>query len=163
MNRHRLGAIYRQKLWSVGLEYEYNDDSIDPYQALHGNGDVVLLQRADSQLDGKATLSHFRFWGTDDLDAHRTTLLDLGTSYRYLLAQNLELNASAMYRYEDDSLAGLTNGVDLTSALDWRLGYFTLRFEAEYDLLDLPGSREGDASFWIKLKRDIPLIAKETR
>ena len=47
--------------------------------------------------------------------------------------------------------------------MDWRLGYFSLRLEAEYNLLDLPDSREGDMSFWIKLKRDIPLIAKEGR
>jgi hypothetical protein len=162
--RHRLGVTYRQKLWSAGLEYEYNDDSIDPYQAMHANGDVVLWQRGGSQLDGKATLSHFRFWGGgDDLDAHTTTLMDLGAAYRHLLARDLEATASALYRYENDSLAGITNGVDLSGALDWRIGYFTLRFEAEYDLLSLPDSTDNGASFWIKLKRDIPVINKGAR
>lgn len=175
VNRHRLGATYRQKLWSVGGEYEYNDDAIEPYQALHGNGDVVLWRNARQQLDGKGTLSHFwfegaedtlsHFWfeGAEDTLAHDTTLLDLGLSYRCLLAERLEANTSAMYRYEDDSRNGLTNGVDVRASLDWKLGLFALRFEAEYELLDLPGSGDQSASFWIKLKRDIPLIAKEPR
>ncbi|MCK4340664.1 MAG: hypothetical protein KAY37_02930 [Phycisphaerae bacterium] len=162
VNRHRVGATYRQKRWSLGLEYEYNDDAIDPYQALHFNGDVVLWQSARHQLDGKGTLSRFRFDGSDGLAAHDTTLLDLGTTYRYLLARNLEANAGALYRYEDDSLFGLTHGVDLTAALDWKIGHFSLRFEAEYDVLDLPDSRDDSASFWIKLKRDIPVLARRS-
>jgi hypothetical protein len=161
--RHRLGATYRRKLWSAGLEYEYNDDSIDPYHAVHANGDVVLWQKAGSQLDAKGTLSHFCFWGADDLEQHNTTLLDLGGAYRGLLARDLEATASALYRYENDSLAGITNGVDITAAVDWRIGYFSLRFEAEYDLLSLPDSVENGASFWVKLRREIPVINKETR
>ena len=163
VNRHRVGATYRQKRWSLGLEYEYNDDAIDPYQAMHFNGDVVLWQSARHQLDAKGVLSRFWFDGSDGLAAHDTTLLDLGTSYRCLLARNFEANAGAMYRYEDDSLFGITHGVDLTAALDWKIGYFSLRFEAEYDVLDLPGSRDDGMSFWIKLKRDIPLLARRSK
>ena len=163
VNRHRVGATYRQKRWSLGLEYEHNDDTIDPYQAAHFNGDVVLWQSARHQLDGKGTLSRFWFDGSDGLAARDTTLLDVGTSYRYLLAQNLEANASALYRYEDDSLFGVTHGVDLATALDWRIGHFSLRFEAEYDVLDLPGSRDDGMSFWVKLRREIPLLARRSR
>jgi hypothetical protein len=160
VNRQRLGATYRQKRWSVGLEYEYNDDSIDPYSAVHGNGDAVLWQKANHQLDATATLSRFWFTGAEEVSARDTTLVDLGATYRYLLAQNLEANASVMYRFEDDSLNGRTNGVDLTAAIDWKLGYFALRFEAEYDRLDLRGSQDQSCSFWVKLRRDIPLIAR---
>lgn len=163
LNRHRFGATYRRERWSAGLEYEYNDDTIDPYQALHGNGDVVLYRSAQHELDGKATISRFWFDGTSDLSAHNTTLMDLGATYRYLLAQNLEANSSATYRYEDDSFYGVTHGVDLTAAVDWRIGYFTLRFEAEYDLLSLPDSRDDGFAFWIKLVRTIPVINKEIR
>jgi hypothetical protein len=163
VNRHRVGATYRRKLWSAGLEYEFHDDTIDPYQAMHFNGDVVLWQNARNQLDGKATLSRFWFDGSDGLAPRNTTLLDLGASYRYMLARGFEVNAGAMYRYEDDSLYGLTRGVDLTGALEWKLGYFSLRFEAEYDVLDLPGSSDDGLAVWLKLKREIPLIARNTR
>ncbi|MFH1747231.1 MAG: hypothetical protein ABIG44_09340 [Planctomycetota bacterium] len=163
VNRQRLGATYRHKRWSLGAEYEYNNDAIDPYQALHCNGDLVLWQKPRSQLDGKITASRFWFDGTDDLRARNTTLMDAGLSYRHLLSSSLTADASAMYRYEDDSLFGITHGVDLATALDWRIGHFTLRFEAEYDMLDLPGSRDDGVSFWIKLKRDIPVLAKRSR
>ncbi len=176
INRQRIGATYRRPRWSVGGEYEYNDDAVEPYQAVHFNGDVVLLQRAQHQLDGKATLSRFWFdesenfvqwnqgevysWNTVRRGTWNSTLLDLGTTYRYLMARNLEANASAMYRFQDDSLWGDTNGVDLSAAVEWRIGYFTLRFEAEYDVLNLPGSLDHGASFWIKLRREIPVIAR---
>ena len=163
VNRHRVGSTYRKQRWSIGLEYEYNHDSIDPFQAIHSNGDIVLFQNAQHQLDGKVTASRFWFSGTHELESHDTTLVDAGSTYRYLLARNLEANASAMYRYEDDTLYGLTHGVDLSAAVDYRVGYFTLRFEAEYDLLSLSGSKEDGYSFWVKLKREIPVIHKETQ
>jgi len=160
VNRHRVGATFRQPRWSIGGEYEYNDDAIDPYQALHFNGDVVVWQKAQHQLDAKGELSRFWFDFADGLPAHDTTHLDLGTSYRYLLARYLELNASAAYRYEDDSIYGITHGVDLTAALEWKLGYFSLRLETEYDVLSLRDSRDDSFSVWLKLKRDIPVIAR---
>jgi len=90
-------------------------------------------------------------------------MLDLGASYRCLLRSDIEFNAAAMYRYEDDSLFGVTHGADLSAAFDWMIGQFKLCLEAEYDLLDLPGSRSAGASVWIKLKRDIPLLARSRR
>ena len=72
-------------------------------------------------------------------------------------------NASATYRYEDDSLYGITHGVDLSGALEWKLGYFSLLLEAEYDALDLPGSSDDGFGVWLKLKREIPVIARNTR
>lgn len=162
INRHRLGATFRRPRWSMGLEYEYNDDTIDPYQALHGNGDVILLQTAAHQFDAKLTTSHFWFDGACDLASHDTTLVDAGVTYRSLLARDLEANAAAMYRFENDSLYGVTHGVDLTAAVDWRIGYFTLRFEAEYDMVRLPGSEDGSFGFWIKLRREIPVVGGKT-
>ena len=160
INRQRLGATYRQRRWSAGAEYEYNDDSVEPYQAVHFNGDAVLWQNAAHQLDSKGLFSQFWFDDAEDVAAHRAALLDLGLSYRYLLGQSLEATASAMYRYEDDTASGVTNGVDITAALEWKLGYFSLRFEAEYDKLSLPDSGDDNFSLWIKLRRDIPLIAR---
>jgi len=162
INRHRLGATYRKPRWSLGLEYEYNDDAIDPYQAVHGNGDVILFQTAAHQLDAKLTASRFWFDGAYDLASHDTTLVDTGLTYRSILARDLEANASAMYRYEDDSVYGVTHGVDLTAAVDWRIGYFTLRFEAEYDMLRLPGSEDDSFGLWVKLMREIPVIGGKT-
>jgi len=159
-NRHRAGLTYRQRRWSVTGEYEFNDDAIDPYEAVNFNGDVVIWQNARHQLDGKAAAARYWFDGAEELQARSTWLCDVGATYRYLLARNTELQAAALYRYEDDSLYGITNGVDFSGAVEWRIGQFSLRFEAEYDLLELPGSRDDGFSVWLKLKRDIPLIAR---
>lgn len=163
VNRHRIGATYRKPRWSIGLEYEFNDDAIDPFEAFHLNGDVMLLDRARQQLNSHLTLSRFLFDGSDGLREHDTTLLDLGMSYRYLLSRDLELNAAADYRYEDDSLFGRTKGVDLTGSLAYKIGLFSALFEVEYDVLDLPASSDNNVSFWLKLRRNIPIVASRKR
>ncbi|MEP0847890.1 MAG: hypothetical protein HRF50_13855 [Phycisphaerae bacterium] len=159
INRHRLGATYRRPRWSVGLEYEYNDDTTDPYQAAHFNADAVLLNNSWLQLDAKGDLSQFWFRGTGGLSERDSLLVDLGASARALLARDFEATGSAMYRYEDDSTYGITHGVDLTAGLQWRIGLFALSFELEYDVLSLSGSRDDGLSVWLKLKRDIPILA----
>jgi len=160
IRRHRVGATYRRKRWSAGLEYEYNDDSIDPYQALHVNGDWTIYEDAKQQLAGNGQFSRFLFDGSHRLRAHDTSLLDLGLSYRYLLARNLEIAASSAYRWEDESSFGRTKGFDLTGSLEYRIGQFSLLLETEYDLLDLPGSTDETMSVWLKLRRTIPVIAE---
>ncbi len=161
INRHRIGATLRRRSWSAGVEYEYHHDALDPYQAVHGNGDVIMWQTPQNQLDGRASASQFWFEGNQDVAKRDTFLLDCGLSYRHLLSRGIELNAEAMYRFEDDSIYGTTHGVDLSGRVEWRIGQFTLLFETEYDLLDLPGSRDDGFSVWLKLRRYIPVIARE--
>lgn len=82
---------------------------------------------------------------------------------RVLLTQALEASTTAAYRFEDDSLEGLTHGIDLTAAINWRIGLFMLSFELEYDLLDLPSSSDEGFTAWLKLRREIPLIGRPRR
>lgn len=163
VNRHRIGTTFRRPRWSAGVEYEYNDDAVDPYQAVHLNGDVILWQNARAQLDGKGSASRFWFDGSYGLEPRNATLVDLGLSYRHLILRDLEATASAMYRWENDSLFGRTQGVDVTGGVEWRIGLFALSFEAEYDVLDLPDSRDNTLALWLKVKRDIPIIGGAAR
>jgi len=158
INRHRAGVDYRQPRWSAGGEFEYNDDAIDPYKGVHLRADATLLEKAPHTLSGRGNFSFLRFDGSGDLQPHEASLLDLGTSYRFLLDPNWDVGVTAAYRYEDDSLYGITHGVDFNAGLNWRLGQFTASLEFEYDLLDLPGSSDGTIAVWIKLRRGIPLI-----
>lgn len=160
IQRHRIGATFRRPRWSVGAEYEYNDDSTDPYQAGHFNADAVLWHTAQAQLDGRANLSQYRFRGIDVLRPRDALVVDLGASLRYLVTRDLELTGGAFYRYEDDSSFGITRGVDLTAGVEYRIGLFALSFELEYDVLRLPGSRDDGLSFWVKLRRDIPILTR---
>ncbi len=161
IHRHRIGLECRRDRWSTGAEYEINDDSIDPYQAMHLSGDVVFWQEAPHELDGRTTFSFFRFDGEDFLPPRDTSLLDLGLSYRYLLANNLEAAATGAYRFQSDSIYGETNGFDLRGTLSYRIGLFTLLVETEYDVLDLPYSTDDSFGVWVKLRRDIPVIGSK--
>lgn len=163
IQRYRLGLLYRKPRGSAGVEAEYNDDSIDPYTALHANGDLVIAQTAKHLLNGQATASFFRFDGEEFLGRRDTLLLDFGLDYRYVLGRNLEANAKALYRYEDDSLFGKTNGVDVAAGLTYKIGLFSLITEIEYDALDLPSSNDDTLAVWFKVRRDIPVIGGTAR
>jgi len=158
IQRHRVGATLRKTKWSAGLELEYNDDAVDPYAAAHVNGDVILYEDDKQQLSGRGNYSYFRFEGEGFLEQRYTNLVDLGMTYRYALGSDLEANAQALYRFQDDSLFGKTNGFDLNASLAYRIGLFSVLVEAEYDLLDLPTSTDDSVGIWLKLRRDIPLI-----
>ncbi|MCH7873174.1 MAG: hypothetical protein IID33_15880, partial [Planctomycetes bacterium] len=163
VNRHRIGATYRRPRWSLGLEYEFNDDSIDPYEALHVNGDVVMLEKVQHSLSGQMSMSRFLFDGSRDLQRRNTTLVDVGMAYRYLLGDRFEADAAGAFRWEDDSLFGRTKGVDLSASLSYRFGFLSALFEVEYDYLDLPDSSDNTVAFWFKLKREIPVITSRRR
>jgi hypothetical protein len=159
--RHRFGLRYQRQGWSAYGEYEYNDDSVDPYQAGRMGGDIVLLQQVPHELDARIDLSYFDFFGEQQLDERDTLLFDIACSYRLFLQRDLEAHLTSAYRFEDDSLFGVTNGVDVSAGLDWKIGFFTASFEIEYDLLDMDDSRDGTVAAWIKLRRDIPVIARK--
>lgn len=158
INRHRFGITYKQKNWSVGGEYEYNDDEVDPYQAVYLNGDATLHQDAWQNVSANGSIGRFFFDGSSEFTSHQTTMADLGLTHRLLLGQDFENNATARYRYELDSLNGRTNGVDLRSALSYRIGEVSLSFEVEYELLDLQKSTDGSLAVWFKIRRGIPII-----
>lgn len=165
INRQRVGLRYRQKKWSAGGEYEYNDDSIDPYQAVRGDVDVTLLDRAPHTLTANASPGFYHFFGEneDDLPARQTLLLDMGVTYRCLLSADLDAAATALYRFENDSIEGETNGVDLTAGVNWKIGEFSAAFEIEYDLLDLPGSSDGSFGAWIRVRRNFPVLNRTSQ
>lgn len=163
VNRHRVGVDYRRKLWSVGAEFEYNDDSIDPYLAAHLRGDAVFYETLPHSLSGRGTYSYYHFRGRDELIAHDVSMIDIGASYRLRLDTRWEADITAAYRFEDDSGRGITHGVDVSAALEWKIGLFSARFEIEYDMLDLPGSNDGTVAAWFKLRREIPLIGERRR
>lgn len=158
INRHRIGFTYRRERWSAGPEYEFNDDSIDPYHALHTNADAIIFQDEKQQLNVRGAASHYRFEGQDYLQERYTTLVDLGLTHRYALGPRLEANSAALYRFQTDSLFGRTNGVDLTASISYKIGYFTVFLEAEYDMLDLPYSSDDSLGIWLKVRREIPII-----
>ncbi len=157
LNRHRIGATFRRRRWSAAAEYEFHDDSIDPYEGFHLNGDIVLIETPQHNVSARAGFSRLFFTGSRFLGRHDSTLLDLGLSWRYVLGPRIEATTQAAYRFEDDTRFGRTHGVDITTSIRCRIGLFTASFDIEYDLLDLPDSRDGTVAAWIRLRREIPV------
>ncbi len=160
IQRHRVGFDYRRPMWSFGLELEYNDDDVDPFKAMHVNGDVTFVREGGHELGGRSNLSQFWFDGLNELDNRRATMLDTGLFYRYVASDRFEASASASYRFENNSLTGETHGVDLAAALEYKIGELSVLVEAEYDMLDLPASTDNTAAVWFKVRRSFPVISR---
>ncbi|MCA9243575.1 MAG: hypothetical protein KDA32_06450 [Phycisphaerales bacterium] len=158
INRHRVGVNYRQTKYSAGAEYEYNDDSIDPYQAGHLNGDVTLWSEAPHTVTAGGRASYFRYSGTRWLQSHDVFLGDIGLTWQAAFSADFDMSASASYRYENSNLYGRTEGLDLRAAVNRQIGQFTLALEVEYEQLSIRSSEDRNFAVWLRLRRGFPII-----
>ncbi|MFH0983750.1 MAG: hypothetical protein V2A79_19720 [Planctomycetota bacterium] len=155
-DHHRLGVKYEQKRYAAGAEYEIFDDTVEPYDAVHFDGLLHILQKADHTLDASTRLSRFFFEG--GLDRRNVTLLDVDLDHRWQLRENFSTFERLGYRWEDDSVDGITRGWDVAAGLDYVMGDLTAELTFEYDRLDLPESVQDDFGLYFRVRRDIPNV-----
>jgi hypothetical protein len=153
VDRHRLGLTYHRKTWLVGGEAEFDDETVDPYNALHFNSNWTILERLADRLAVRSEVSQFWY---RDLEQRKPTVFDFGLDYRHSLTSRAEANAAFLYRHEHDSVLGTTNGVDVRTGLAYKIGQLTLTADVEYDMLNIADSDEDGVSLWIKVRRDFP-------
>ncbi len=153
-DHHRIGVKYERDRYSLSAEYEIFDDVVEPYDAFHLDGRYVLLRTPDQQLEAAARFSRFFFEG--GVDARDVTLLDLELDHRWSLSRSLSASSRAAYRIEDDSVDGDTSGVDLGTGISYAVGDLEVELSVEYDLLDLPRSKEDGFGVWLRVRRDFP-------
>ncbi len=156
MDRHRFGVRYDEDRWSLSGELEIFDDSIEPYDAAHLHGRYALARDRHHTLDLSADLS--RYWFEGGLDDRNVWWFDVDLSDRLTISPTFWIDTTLGYRFEDDSIAGNTNGVDLASTLGYSRNYFNLELTVEYDLLYLPDSRENGLGVFLNVRRDISHI-----
>lgn len=152
-NRHRLGATYRANRWSAGGEIEFNDETIDPYNALHGHADWSILTGYPNQLDLRVGASQYWF---RQFDRRRTSIVDISLDYRRPLFAGADFNARGAYRYEHDSALGETHGIDVKTGVECRIGELTINCDVEYDKLSVADANDDGLSVWFRLRRDFP-------
>jgi hypothetical protein len=153
MHRHRAGMRYDQDTWSAGFEFEVFDDAVEPYNAAHMNGQWRILRDFNHTLGVSGQMSWFCFEG--GIDARDVTRLDLALNDRIQFTPYMSLDSAVAYRYQDDSVAGYTNALDVTSTLAYTRNYLTIELTVEYDLLSLPGSREDGFGVFLNLRRSL--------
>ncbi len=158
INRHRVGVTYKQPRFSAGAEYEFNDDSIDPYHAGHLNGDVTVWDAAPHTVTAGGRASYFHYTGTAILQSHDVFLSDLGLTWQAVFSPDFDATASATYRFENSNLYGRTEGLDLRAGLNRQIGQFSLALEVEYDQLNIRSSEDRNFAVWLRLRRGFPVI-----
>ena len=160
LNRHRLGLTYRRPTWTVGAEFEINDETIEPYTAGHVSADWRALKQPPHQLDLRLRFSQFCFRRFVDRDA---SLFDVGLDYRHEFNSQASFRTGVAYRFEHDTRNGDTHGVDVQSELAYRIGHLTLSMAVEYDALRIGSSDEDGVSVWFNVRREFPDLLRRRR
>lgn len=153
IDHQRLGVTYHRKNWLVGGEAEFDDETIDPYNALHFHGNWTILERLPDRLAVRGEVSQFWY---RNLEKREPTVYDLGLDYRRNLTNRADANLAALYRYEHDSLLGEINGVDVRAGVTWRIGQLSITADLEYNMLNIAESDEDGFGLWIRVRRDFP-------
>ena len=155
-HHHRLGVKYEQKRYTVGWELELFDDTIEPYDAFHIDGLWHLVQTPEHAVDASGRWSRFFFEG--GFDRRNVNMLDLEVDHRWHMGDNVSTFERTTFRWEDDSVDGITRAWDVAAGLEYAIGDFTAELSLEYDRLDLPESTEDDLGVWLRIRRDIPNV-----
>ncbi len=153
MHRHRIGVRYEKDRWGMGTELEIFDDTIEPYDSMHLTGRWNALRSAEHTLDLTGELSYYRFEG--GVDKRQVWWLDLGVTDRWQLNPYTSLNTTAVYHREDDSVDGITDGVDLEMALAYTRNYLSLELVVEYDLLEIDRNMDEGLGVFVRVRRDL--------
>jgi len=151
-DRHRIGLRYDRPRWSLGGEYEHFNDTNDPYEAFHLTGRAALLRTDAHTLDAAMELSRYRFTG--EFDHRRVYWFDVDVTDRIRINQYLSASVGTAYRWEDDSIDGTTDAVDVECGLYFARGRLSVDLTVEYDLLSLGDSRDEGFGMWLNIRRD---------
>jgi hypothetical protein len=159
--RHRFGVRYERPTWSVTGEAEIFNDTYEPYYAFHGTCQAALLRHDPHNVDALVHASQYRF--TDDLNRRRVTWIDLDLTDRMRVTRYLSATLGAAYRWEDDSIDGETNALDLSCGLQLVRGQLDVHLTAEYDLLDIGESEDRDYGVWLRVRRNLTHLLPQSR
>jgi hypothetical protein len=155
-NHHRLGVRYERDRFSLGGEYEIFDDRIEPFDGFHLDGRVEVFRDADQTVTGSSRFSRLFFDG--DFDDRQVNLLNAELAWRRRLSRQASALARVAYRWEDDSVDGITKGWDATAGVEYTVGDLAGELTLEYNRLDLPGSVENDYGVFFQLRRSFPNV-----
>lgn len=157
-DHHRLGFTFTRPMWSLSGEYEIFDDAIEPYDAFHLGGTVVPVRTDRQAIDIRLDFSQYFFdGGFDDRDVSE---FNLSARHEYRFNDRWSNTLVSTWRWEDDSVRGTTNGLDIESVLAYRRGNLSIEFSLEYDLLRIAGSREDSVGAWLALRWDFENVVR---
>ncbi len=157
-DHHRIGARFQKPRWSVSAEYEIFDDAIDPYDAFHLTGHLQAIRDERQFLDLRGGFSQYLF--ERRFDEREVSEINFGATHEFRIDDYWSANWASTYRWEDDSVRGTTNALDLEGTLAYRRGNLAVELTLEYDVLRIAGSREDGVSAWLNLRWDLEDISR---
>jgi hypothetical protein len=157
-DHHRVGAIYTESNRSLSGEYEIFDDAIDPYDALHFTGNLQAIRTERRTLDVRGGFSQYFFEG--GREEREVSEINLGAHHEYRIDEHWTTALDSTYRWEDDSIRGTTNALDIEGTLAYHQAGLMVEFTLEYDLLRIAGSKEDGLAAWLNVRRDIENVFK---
>ncbi len=157
-NHHRLGVNYQAKRYSLGFEYEIFDDTVDPYDAFHVRGRWGLVRKSDDTLNLATRFSRLLFEG--GVDSRNVNLMDVSLDRRRRLSDSVSTIERAAFRWEDDSVAGMTKAWDVTAGLEFVVGDLLGELTVEYDRLSLPKSEEDNFGVYVRVRREFTNVLR---
>ncbi len=151
-DQHRLGFSYTKPDWSLTGEFEVFDDTVDPFKAFRLGGSAVLHRTETQLLDFRLNFSQYFFEGGFEDREVSEVLVNARHERRFDPRWSGTINAT--YRWEENSVRGTTNGLDLEAGLIYANGNTTLEFTLEYDVLRIAGSKEDSIGAWVTMRWD---------
>ena len=145
---------YERPRYTLGVEYEIFDDSVEPYDSFHVDGTLRFVERLDHSLDATTRFSRMFFeGGFDDRDV---TFVDVDLQHRWRLSESVSAVQRAGFRFEDDSRDGITHGWDVSAGLEYVAGNLQGELTFEYDRLRLATSEDETIGLFLRLRREFP-------
>jgi len=158
---HRLGLRYERPSWSVTGEAELFRDSNLPYDAYHLTARAAVWRSTAHSVDTTMQLSRYLFEA--DFDSRHVWWFNVDVTDRIRLDPYWSASVSGVYRYEDDSIDGETNAVDLEAGLLFARGQLEVELTAEYDLLSIAENRESGFGLWLNIRRNLADLLPSSR
>jgi len=157
-DQHRLGFTLTKPRWSLRGEFEVFDDAVDPYDAFRLGGGWAAVRSSRQTLDLDLQFSQFFFDGgfqdREVSEAYLTARHELRLSDRWTHTLN------TTYRWEENSVRGTTNAIDVVSGLTYTRGNLSVEFTLEYDMLRIAGSREDTVGARMAVRWEFEDVAK---
>jgi len=120
---------------------------------VHLTGRANVLNSLAHTIDFNAELSRYLYRG--DYDHRQVWWYDMNLTGRSRITDYLWLKGKTDYHYENDSIGGDTNGLDLEAGFELKRGYLTVELVAEYDLLSVFQGEDQGFGVFLNVRRDL--------
>jgi len=147
---HIVGVEFKRGPLRLTAEYEDHDSTISPYRATRLGADWTHRFENKASTTLKARWTEVRHSAPN---RRSLRFLTLETRYRHDIGRDFNLEASVLYRNQQDSLSGDDHGVDVDLTLEWTVRESELRLTYEWSKFSDEFAKNDSSSLFVQLRR----------